>query len=170
MRFKILILTLATTASISASIIKVTPKEVAKNPVVAVTPYSELVCTENDKKIVAQIITTMASNNKFSLLMKKGDLEALGSEIDHLHPLKFLSAIFTQPSLKVPMYEIFDDKFKKDGFLGGLAPGLTRDANEGKLMQYVNDFSAEVKADPEKIKEFFRTQKWEMMVRYLIES
>jgi hypothetical protein len=172
MRYVIHILTLATAATICAapiaSIIKVSPKEIAKNPPAVIVPYKDLVCSDTDRMLLAQLITTMATNNKFSLLIKKSDLEAL--DIYHLHPLKFLTGILTNPSLKILMSEIFDDKFKRDGFLGGLAPGLTRDANEGKLMQYANDFAAEMQADPDKIKEFFRTQKWEAMVRYLIES
>jgi hypothetical protein len=174
MKYAIHLFTLVTAiplcAAPLASIIKVSPKEVAKNTTTTQSvPYKDLACSEEDKQIVEQLITTLASSSKISLLMKQGDLKALGAEISHLHGLKFLTAIFTNPSLKTPMYEIFMDRFKKDGFMGGLTPGLTKEANEGKLMQYASGFSAELKADLDTIKEFFRNQNWEGMVRYLID-
>ena len=53
--------------------------------------YKDLVCTEKDQAIIFEILTTIEENGKLALLLKKSHLQALGSQINHVHPLKFLS-------------------------------------------------------------------------------
>jgi hypothetical protein len=134
------------------------------------TPYKDLVCTEQDKAYIYEIISTMSENGKLSLLFKQSYLKEIGAQINHLHPLKFLSAIFTEPHLKSCMYYIWDDRFKKNGFLDGLGPSLSREAEKGKLEQYLKDFSIEVGVTVENIRPYFDVHDWENLVLYLIHS
>ncbi|HSX14172.1 MAG TPA: hypothetical protein VLE96_07130 [Chlamydiales bacterium] len=133
-----------------------------------VESYQELVCTEADKVKIYEIITTMADNNKISLLLKQNHLKGLGAQINHVHGLKFLSTIIAHPHLKVCLSQIFDDYFKRNGFLDGLGPSLTREADKGKLDQYINDFCVEVSTTREQLNGFFQARDWEGMVRLLI--
>jgi len=149
---------------ISGSIIKKPPTKSTE------TPYKDLVCTDEDRANVYEIISTMSENGKLSLLFKQSHLKEVGSRINHLHPLKFLSAIFTDPHLKSCMYYIWNDYFKKGGFLDGLGPSLTREAERGKLEQYLDDFSAEVGVKGENIRPYFNSHDWEGLVLYLIQS
>ena len=111
----------------SASIIKFPPKETKTE-----TGYKDLVCTEQDKSNIYELITTMAENGKLSLLLKKSYLEQIGAQINHVHPLKFLAAIFSNPRLKMCMIDIFNDYFKRNGLMDGLAPSLQKEAERGK--------------------------------------
>ncbi len=146
-----------------ASIIKVPPTG-------GETTYGDLVCTEQDKANIYEIITTMAENGKISLLLKQGHLKALGAQINHVHPLKFLTSIFTNPRLKFCMFDLFDDYFKRNGFMDGLAPSLEKEAERGKLINYLNDFSIEMNIPADDVRPYFLSRDWENFVRFLMQS
>jgi hypothetical protein len=150
--------------SILGSIIKFPPN---KGPG---ETYVDLVCTDEDQANIYEIISTIADNGKLSLLLKQSYLKNLGAQVNHVHPLKFLSTIFTNHTLKEQMYDIFDDYFKRNGFLDGLVPSLNREADKGKLEQYVGDFSKDLELSPENLLPFFQKRDWENFVRYLIHS
>ena len=160
----VLILLALGATPMTASIIKKPPAKSVE------TPYKDLVCTEEDRANIYEIISTMAENGKLSLLFKQSHLKEIGAQINHVHPLKFLSAIFTDPHLKSCMYYIWDDYFKRNGFLDGLGPSLTREAEKGKLHQYLSDFATEVGASADNLRPYFDAQDWENMVHYLIDS
>lgn len=131
--------------------------------------YADLVCTEQDKADIYEIITLMADNGKISLLFKKGYIEDLGDHIQHVHPLKFLSTIVTNPRLNVCLDEIFDDYFKRNGFMDGIGPRLTKEAERGHLNQYIGNFSEEVGVPHDNLMKFFKNQDWEGLVRFFID-
>lgn len=131
--------------------------------------YSELICTEQDKAAIYEIITLMADNGKISLLFKKGYIESLGKEIQHVHPLKFLSTIVTHPHLTECLFEIFDDFFKRNGFMEGLGTRLSKEAEKGKLGQYIGDFADEVRVPKERLMKYFRNHDWEGLARFFID-
>lgn len=146
-----------------ASIVKIPPAKPAAQS------YEDLVCTEEDKAVIAEIITILGENNKLSLLFKQNHLKALGTQIDHLHPMKFLTAIFNDPQLKMYMNGIFEDYFKRNGFMDGLGPSMTREQEKGKLQQYIPDFAKELHVPAESIRPYFQASDWEGLVRFLID-
>lgn len=149
-------------ASILGSIIKLPPE---KKP----EAYKDLVCTEQDQANIYEIITTMSDSGKLSLLLKKGHLQSLGSQINHVHPLKFLTTIVMHPRLRDCLADIFDDYFKRNGFMDGIGPSLTREADKGKLDQYIDDFAKEVEVPRERLNKYFHHRDWEGLVRVFIE-
>jgi len=146
-----------------APIIKIPPPESDKD-----LPYGELICTQEHQDQIAYIISTIASNSKVSLLFLQGDLKRAGAKINEVHPLKFLESIFANPALKEQMKEIENDRFKWSGFMDGLVPSLTNQANQGKLLQYLPDFAQRVGNAPEELISYFQSKDWDNLVRYLI--
>ncbi len=151
----------SSTLSLLASMIKFPPENKSE-------AYKDLTCTEADQANIQEIITLMAENGKLSLLLKKNYLQNLGAQINHVHPLKFLSTIITSEKLKSYLYEIFDDYFKRNGFMDGIGPSLSRESDKGKLNQYIGDFSEEVNTPREHLSKFFLNHDWEGLVRFLI--
>lgn len=152
------------TSTLGASIIKKPPTKSTE------LAYKDLACTEADKANIYEIISTMAENGKLSLLFKQGHLKELGSQINHVHPLKFLSTIFSDAHLKSCMYYIWNDYFKRNGFMDGLGPSLGRESEKGKLNQYIGDFAKDVGVPAENLKPYFEAQDWENLVLFLIQS
>jgi hypothetical protein len=147
-----------------ASIIKKPPAKPTE------TPYKELVCTEQDKAYIYEIISTMAEYGKIHLIFKQSQLKEMGAQINHVHPLKFLSSIFSDSYLKSCMAHVWADYFKKNGFLDGLAPSLTRESEKGKLTQYLSEFAKEVGVKEESLRPYFEARDWENLVLFLIQS
>ena len=155
-----------------AGVIKIPPAETTLMPPKEYS-YEELVCTDLDRKNVGYIISTMAEHGKLKLLFSyKSELEQRGLEINHMHPLKLLAVVFSDPYLKECMRQIHTDYFKWDGFLngqgGGLVQSLERHASQGKIDPYLTAFATEVGADPEVLQGYAKSSDWENMVRYLL--
>lgn len=150
------------TPSFFGSIIKFPP------PGSKTETYKDLVCTEQDKANIYEIITMMAENGKLTLLVKQSYLKNLGAQINHVHPLKFLSTVFSNERLRQSMEPIFDDYFKRTGFMDGLGSSLTREADKGKLDPFLKDFAGEINLPIDNMRSFFQTRDWENLVRYLM--
>lgn len=149
-------------SSCFASIIKVPP---APQPELS---YKDLIFTEQDRANIYELITTMAQNNKLQLLFKQGHLKTIGAQINHVHPLKFLSSISTNPEIKALMGNLHDDHFKWNELMNGLGAGLTREAIKGKLDIYLNDFANETELSPEDIRPYFESRDWDGFVLFLM--
>lgn len=143
--------------------------------------YKNLICTEADQKIINEVISTVAEKNKGYLLWNESDLRQKQIQINHVHPFKFLATIFCHPKLKSHMGKIFDDFFKRHGFLDGLGPSLEREAKKGTLARYLDDFANEIGVDAQDIRNLFagkdwnkseewQYSDWEKLVRFLIHS
>ena len=66
------------------------------------------------------------------------------------------------------MPAIFEDFFKKSGFMDGLAPSLSRESEKGKLESFLPDFAQEIGVPLEGIRPFFQSKDWEHLVRFLM--
>lgn len=144
---------------------------IKKPPVKPVeTSYFQLECTEQDKANIYEIISTMAEKGKLSLLFQQSYLREIGAQINHVHPLKFLAVIMKEPYLKSCMSYIWDDYFKRNGFMDGIAPALSREAEKGKLEFHLDEFAKDVGLPKEHIKAYFDVHDWENLVLYLIQS
>lgn len=152
-------------APLTASIVKIPTGGIPQE-----YTYQELPCSEQDQAMIYEIISTVAENGKLTLLLKQSHLKFLGAQVNHVHPLKFLSVIFSHPFLKACMPELFNDYFKRAEFMGGLGPNLEREAEKGKLERYLTDFATDLSVNPEGIRPFFILRDWEGLVRYLMQS
>ena len=151
-----------------ASIIKIPPPT---QPPAGELSYNQLACSEIDRQKITRLISVMAENGKLTLLIKyQRDLRQIGREIDHVHPLKFLSTIFSNPTLKGYMKEIYHDYFKWTNFMDGLGNGLTAQAKQGKIVPYLNDFAKEVGVQPEALQGYVQSLDWENMLVFLMNS
>lgn len=165
LRFLLLAIFLTCMATpLSASIIKKPPAKTGEQT------YKDLACTDEQKACVYEIISTMAENGKLSLLFKQNHLKGLGDRISDLHPMKFLETIFTDPYLKTCMMTIWGDSFKRNGFLEGLGPSLTRETEKGKLMAHLPEFGTAIGISSEYLKPYFDAMDWENLVLFLIQS
>ncbi|MDE3046162.1 MAG: hypothetical protein KGJ02_05920 [Verrucomicrobiota bacterium] len=144
-----------------AQIVKIPPSR-------GYVPYHQLECTELDKSLVFEIISTVAQSSKITLYIKENHLNELGAKIEHLHPLKFLSTIFLNDYLRGCMPDIFEDYFKRSGFMKGLAPRLNVEADKGKLDQYISSFAKELDVSADGLRPYIAARDWENLVRYLI--
>jgi hypothetical protein len=132
--------------------------------------YAELPCSDEQKACIYEIISTMAEKSKLSLFINQSHLKGLGDQISDVHPLKFLSVIFSDPYLKSCMVVIWPDYFKRSEFLEGLGSSFDRETEKGKLYLHKVDFAKDLGVNPDRIQSYFDARDWENLVLYLIQS
>jgi hypothetical protein len=158
------VLLLILAISLPATIIK-------KPPVKPVDlSYAELVCKEEDKALIHEIITTVAENSKLALLFKQNHLNELGARIEDVHPMKFLTTILHHPQLRVCLEQFWPDHFKRAGFLEGFATAMSRETDKGKLRKHIEPFAKDVNLTAEEITPYFDSRDWEGLVSYIIKA
>ncbi len=125
-----------------------------------------------EKKDISFIVTSLASKSYASLLMLKPSLDAAGERINHVHPLRFLMAIFTDEELKVGIRKIHSNGGMIWGdFSGGLKESLAEEAQRGNLTDAcVKDFAKQIGIDSAIIFPAIRNQKWNDFIVTLIKK
>ncbi len=116
------------------------------------------------------ILKTMATKTLAGLLKYKSELEETGDRVDHVHPLKFLTAVFTSEELKVHIHNI-----KKRGswiwgeFFKGLKGSLQEESEIGNLNEFmILDFAANVKIDFKLIQNDLLNRHWDDFIKTLL--
>lgn len=132
--------------------------------------YKDLVCTDEHRALIHELISTMAETSLASLYFKEDHLNAIGDRVNEVHPLKFLAVIINDPYLKTCLGLIWDSSFKRGRFLEGLGGRLSREAEKGKLNAHLAPFSADVRIPAENIRPYFDSQDWGSFVIFLIHS
>lgn len=126
--------------------------------------------TAQEQKDVHYIITMLANYSFISIAAHKGDLEAAGRRIDHLHPLAFFREVFTNEELKVGLRNIrMKGPWIWDHFCGGICESLAVAWQNNNLTdEQVIDFADIVEVDLGLIYASVQEQQWEYFVQLLI--
>lgn len=128
---------------------------------------NELTAAENSD--IRYIVTTLANRSLITLAIEKGDLEAAGDRLEHVHPLRFLIPVFTDEELKVGIRNIRGRGWIWGHFGGGIKEALASESSIGNLKdEHILDFAKKVKIDPALILPALHGQHWEEFIDLLI--
>jgi len=103
--------------------------------------FNSLKLSPDDKNCIKFIVENLATKGKSELLMMSYKLSAQGNKINDVHPLKFMSYVFSEKKIKndyLPL--ILSDKFKKMSFMSGLSKKLEKVNNDNLLKPYLVEF------------------------------
>lgn len=136
-----------------------------------VTRDYSLELTQSDRNDIRYIITTMADKSLATLLRLKGQLETAGDRIDHVHPLRFLEAIFGDEQLKVAIHNIRKRGWVWGDFFKGISTSLGLEYSHNNVTdEMVHDFASIVKISPKEILPSIHSQKWAEFIDILIKK
>ncbi|MGA8163881.1 MAG: hypothetical protein WB791_02515 [Waddliaceae bacterium] len=127
---------------------------------------------KNEVKDIHFILKILATKSLVSLLSYKSQLEKKGKRIDHVHPLQFLFAVFTDEEMKMHMYNLE----KKRGwvwrdFMKGLSGSLQDESEIGNMKDsYVEDFANKLRIPVKLISGSIASCQWGALVKTLINS
>jgi len=126
--------------------------------------------TDQEKRDLAELVRTLANELQPALLGKKSHLEGtLKPRLVHLHPLKFLTIIFTDNELKVCMKNLDGKLVVWKKFEGETTESLAKENNAGNITQdQINDFANKVGLSSAELTPFFQGQKWTQLISFLI--
>ena len=131
--------------------------------------FYQLSLSQSAKEKIHKLIHNMGTLSWPKLLWKKKDMEKLGDQVDHVHPLRFLGVIMSDDHLKECMREIASSPLKMSRFMAGLSEKLEKNAKAHNLLIHVAGFAETVNKDPYRIEDLIIKKKWRALVDYLTE-
>ena len=133
-------------------------------------PYETLPISVEEKQKIGRILMTMAENNVFKLLFEKKYLERLGREVNHVHPLRFIGTVFSDPRLVHCMFQIRKSGFKWDGFIDGFRDRLVEEIRANNVNTYLPGLAKALNVSSEDLLAYVRYKDAEGLVLYLMEK
>ena len=134
----------------------------------SIEQYNQLRLSDSDKKYIKKIITTMAENNVFQLLLDKKSLEKKGKQIRPVHPLRFLGFICADHHLRKCLHSISKNHFKWSSFVDGFKDRMKEESKKGQLLPYVPGFSSQINANPALVEDFINRGDYEGLMKHFI--
>jgi len=131
-------------------------------------PYETLPISLDEKQKIAQLLTIMAENNVFMLLFERKNLERLGQDINHVHPMRFIGTVFSSPRLKYCMHQIRRSGFKWDGFMDGFSERFTEELKANNINAYVPGLALALEVNEEEMQKFIDRNDFVGLINYLM--
>lgn len=126
--------------------------------------------TASEISDIRYIVTSLSSRSLVYLLSNRGDFEAAGDRLDHLHPLKFLMAIFVDEEMKAAIRNIRGRGWVWGNFIAGFKDSFSTEDSLGNVRKdQVMDFAQNVEVDFQLVYPSFQRKNWEECINLLIE-
>ncbi len=131
--------------------------------------WKEVKAEEED---ISFIINTLAYKSLASVFCKKKKLEEAGDRINHLHPLRFLLFILSDPKLNAGLRAIYSRDLLWSSFVGGTYTSLKEESDRGNMHEEcVSDFCSQLSInDPDvqfEIAQALQAQSWDVFMKLL---
>jgi hypothetical protein len=139
-----------------------------------------LECSQDNEANIGYLINAFPNWFKPILLSKIFTLIAKFSAVKDVHPLKFLFVVFSNPSIKCNMLNMFKKhpKYTSSFFNGfsylnfsdiGLNARFTTSKNTNELLPYLEDFARITHKDLPTLRQFVEAEKWVEMFHYVLD-
>lgn len=121
--------------------------------------YHEL--SSSEKKDLSYLIHTLAEKSLPALFFCRSNLEKAGNRLDHLHPLRFISAIYTDPKLLTAVRTVSKRSMVWPEWVSGMAESFVS-AHKGDNMHVDIQiaFCEELGIAYETLQPYFSKQDW----------
>lgn len=127
--------------------------------------------TPTEREDIAFIVINLGRSSLKKLLGLKSTLKKAGTRVDHVHPFKFLSVVFSDEELKVAILQIRErGGWVAKEFFSGMYDSLTEEANSGNLKdEFLLDFANKLEIDVSLISKVVESKDWKELINVLIE-
>lgn len=140
-----------------------------KNPTVTVQRIYEIPLAQNHRDDITFVVKTLANKSIPTILKTKSALDAAGVRLKPVHPFRFLECIFCDEELKVGIRNIKKRGWIWGDFFSGLVGSLNEEYARNNLNEeYITDFAANLKINPNLIVNVIQAKQWEKLVEILI--
>ena len=130
--------------------------------------FEDLTIEEKEAKMIERLMHTLATANFAKLIWKQRDLERIGRSINHIHPLKFISHIVSEPILRSDLQEVHRNFFKWKGFMDGFRRRMTEEFYKGNLEKFLPGFCETMGIKEDVVDHFIERRDWEGLVRAIL--
>ncbi len=123
-----------------------------------------------EKKEITYIVDILGNSSLIAIARAKSTIEEAGATVEHVHPLLFLSHIFSTEKLKAAVRNIQGRNWVWSRFFKGIKGGLEEEANRNNLFQYLDDFCNRLKINPSIFFPLAEKHQWKEFVDALIKQ
>lgn len=142
----------------------------AKVAHIEVTPSPFLDLSEKEKEVIKILIHDLATYNGRQLFWNQRKLREMGSSIEHIHPLKFITYIITNENLKKDLQTVHT-KYNDTSILGslwsrwghfleGFKSRMEGEMSRDNVEAHLPGFCEELKVKIEEIKPLIDARNW----------
>lgn len=136
-------------------------KIVLRNYFAAITP--------SEKEDIRYIINTLGLANLTKVAKAKSSLERAGKRVDHIHPLRFLTCIFTDEKMKVAIHALQSRSWLWGEFYGGIKKSLDEEFDRNSMTpEIIVHFADQVKVPLTPIYQSITEKQWAQLIATLI--
>lgn len=137
-------------------------------PLASPRVYAEKL-TDAERADIREIVTFLANHSILGIIDDTDRLEAIGDRIDHIHPLNFLSYVFSDEELKVGIRNIRGKMFVWKPFIGPIKESLGSEASIGNITEgHIRDFTGKLKLDMKIIYSLVVQRNWDEFIDKLL--
>lgn len=129
--------------------------------------------TPAERQTISYIIITVGETPTYKLMFQAGSLDAAGKDVKHVHPLRFLEAIFANPKAHAALVNLWkENSFAKDQVFGGIQGSLRDEMARGNLTDaQIRDFARTVGIkDPTPLITAAHGGQWDQFMNYVIQN
>jgi hypothetical protein len=144
-------------------------------PVVATSPpwrqYGHQL-TSDEREQISYIVVTLSEKKESRIILRALSLKRVGDKVNHVHPLRFLEAIFIDEKLKAGVHNIRynKDAWVWDRFVDGIRTSLDEENKKGNLTDaQLADFANVVGIDVALIRDPVHKCQWDEFVQILLD-
>ncbi len=130
--------------------------------------YETLSISEKEVNALGKIMHALGTASVPELLWKQKELKKLGKSINHVHPLKFIGTIISEPILRSDLQETHRNFFKWRAFLDGFRRRMTEEFYKGNINSYIPGFCKSLHVKQEVIEHFVERRDWEGLVKAIM--
>jgi hypothetical protein len=124
--------------------------------------------TSEEKSDIQFIVKTLGNASLPKITTNESALTKAGSRIKKVHPLQFLTCVFTDEELKVAMRNLEGRTWVWTRFIDGLVESLGDEHKTNNLMQFIPDFASKLQIDQALILPHLQEKRWKDFVVLLI--
>lgn len=127
--------------------------------------------TPKENEDLHYILDTLAQASLIKIGKSKSSLKKAGDRIDHIHPLRFLLAIFSDEQLKADIHAIRGRGWVWSEYLDGLSRTFTSELQAGNIKpEFIQNFAATLGVDANTISSLIHTTQWTALIDTLINT
>lgn len=125
--------------------------------------------TSPEKRDIAYIVNTLGMSSLLKIADNKATIRKAGKRVEHIHPLRFLSTVFTDEEMKASFHALVGRSWVWSDFFGGLRDSFESETNNNNMKQeFISDFAATVGIDIALIATVIANRQWEQLINVLV--
>lgn len=127
--------------------------------------FYQLPLEDRERKLIHELIRTIAEKSIWGLLFKKREVEKLGKKVEVVHPMRFMGHILSEPKLRKWLKDIRHSSFKWDYFMNAFSDRMKEENAKNNVVPYVPGMAHLLHVEPSYIMSYIQDKDYIGLVK-----